>query len=207
MADNKEIMRAYDIRGLVGTHIDNDTVFSLGLGFSKLVHAREDLHSPIIVGRDARSSSEEFAKQFISGLTLGGIDVIDIGLCTSPMTYFALHHLHAGGCVMITASHNPKEYNGIKLNNNKGLNLSPQHEAKLLYEYRSLDEEGQKSRYHDTQGKVTHENVLEPYLDFLSSKLTLHTPLRIVVDSANSVSAIPFVPLATRNQHLSVCEL
>ena len=94
----KNIFHAYDIRGIVDKELDGKTMYILGLGFSELIKQRDDLNSPIVIGRDGRLTSEKFSEKFIQGLLNNGIDVIDIGLCTTPMLYFAVLHLKAGVC-------------------------------------------------------------------------------------------------------------
>ena len=101
--------KAYDIRGKVPGELNADLAYKIGRVYSKLVDANK-----IVVGRDVRKSSEELSEALIRGINHSGADVIDIGLCGTEMVYFATPHFDADGGIMITASHNPPEYNGMK---------------------------------------------------------------------------------------------
>src|SRR3989339_1635688 len=107
------IFRGYDIRGIVAQGITDEVMYLIGRGFATfLTERRIRLCS---VGRDNRQSSTSFSKAFIRGLNDGGIDTIDIGLSLSQIVYFSSYHYLTKACAMITASHNTKEFNGLKL--------------------------------------------------------------------------------------------
>ncbi|HPD99527.1 MAG TPA: phosphomannomutase/phosphoglucomutase, partial [Candidatus Saccharibacteria bacterium] len=106
-----EIFKAYDIRGKVGTELTPEVVEKIGYIFSNWLQG----NGAIAVGRDMRPDSAELANALINGVRKSGRDVIDIGQVTSDMIYFAVGNYHLAGGAMITASHNPGEYNGIKL--------------------------------------------------------------------------------------------
>lgn len=101
--------KAYDIRGKVPGELNTDLAYKIGRVYSKHVNANK-----IVVGRDVRKSSDELSEALIRGINDSGADVIDIGLCGTEMVYFATPHFDADGGIMITASHNPPEYNGMK---------------------------------------------------------------------------------------------
>ncbi len=101
--------KAYDIRGKVPGELNTDLAYKIGRVYSKHVNAKK-----IVVGRDVRKSSDEISEALIRGINDSGADVIDIGLCGTEMVYFATPHFDADGGIMITASHNPPEYNGMK---------------------------------------------------------------------------------------------
>lgn len=101
--------KAYDIRGKVPAELNNEMAFKIGKGFAKFISAKK-----VVVGRDIRNSSKQLSDALIRGLNENGADVLDIGLCGTEMVYFATSHFKADGGVMITASHNPPEYNGMK---------------------------------------------------------------------------------------------
>ncbi len=101
--------KAYDIRGKVPGELNTDLAYKIGRVYSKHVSANK-----IVVGRDVRKSSDEISEALIRGINDSGADVIDIGLCGTEMVYFATPHFDADGGIMITASHNPPEYNGMK---------------------------------------------------------------------------------------------
>ena len=113
MEINKRIFRTYDIRGVVPDDLNADVASLVGKGFATLMKNAGE--STIIVGHDNRLSSEELSKALIDGIISTGVNVINIGLCVTPMTYFAREYLNIKPSIMITASHNPKEYNGFKI--------------------------------------------------------------------------------------------
>ena len=112
---NDKIFREYDIRGIVGGDFDDDFAFYLGRAFVSLLKEVNAGAKRVSVGRDARLSSERLTANLISGIVSAGVDVYDIGLCPTPLQYFSLYHLGLDGGIMVTGSHNPPEYNGLKL--------------------------------------------------------------------------------------------
>ena len=110
---NKNIFRGYDIRGVYPSELSEDTVELIGEGFATMM--KDGGQTNIIVGRDARQSSDALRDALVRGITSTGMNVVDIGVCMTPMTYFAREILNIKPSVMITASHNPKEYNGLKI--------------------------------------------------------------------------------------------
>ena len=108
-----EIFRAYDIRGIVGRTLTADIAREIGRALGSV--GRERGAPTFAVGRDGRLSGPELAAALTQGLSAAGADVIDIGMAPTPVTYFAAHHLGCGSCVSITGSHNPPDYNGLKV--------------------------------------------------------------------------------------------
>ena len=118
MQINPEIFRSYDIRGIVGKDIFSNTAEKLGKSFGSYI--QEFLgENKVIVGHDNRESSDDLSENLIKGLISTGVDVIDIGLATTPMVYYARKEFNLGPAIQITASHNPGEYNGFKMCLNK----------------------------------------------------------------------------------------
>ena len=113
MEISKNIFRGYDIRGVVPDEINEEVAKAIGKGFATLM--KREGNNSIIVGRDARLSGDSLFNALCEGITSIGMDVIDIGHCMTPMTYFAREILNIKPSIMITASHNPKEYNGFKM--------------------------------------------------------------------------------------------
>lgn len=107
------VLREYDVRGIVGDTLHVEDAVALGKAFGSRV--REEGGRRVVVGRDGRLSSPEFASKLIEGLNSTGIDVVDIGLGPTPMTYFSVYELDADGGIMVTGSHNPSDYNGFKM--------------------------------------------------------------------------------------------
>ncbi|MCY0885643.1 MAG: phosphomannomutase, partial [Firmicutes bacterium] len=108
---NPAVFREYDIRGIAGQDFDQDDIVRLGRAFATDLKAHG--LSRAIVGRDSRTSSPAYRDALVAGLTAGGVDVTDIGEVTTPIFYFARVHLGIEGGAMITASHNPAEFNGF----------------------------------------------------------------------------------------------
>src|SRR5215212_11170288 len=108
-----EIFKAYDIRGVVGKTLTVDVVRAVGqaLGTRALERGRDTF----AIGRDGRLSGPELAAALADGLRASGANVIDLGMVATPITYFAAHHLGTGCSVMVTGSHNPPDYNGLKM--------------------------------------------------------------------------------------------
>jgi phosphomannomutase len=129
------IFKAYDIRGLYPEELDEAMAEKIGRAFQHLL-ATEGFPRgrEVVVGRDMRSHSPPLAEALIRGLRTGGLDVVDIGLATTPMCYFATGHLEAGGGIQVTASHNPSEYNGFKLSLHEARPVSGDHGIALLEE-------------------------------------------------------------------------
>ena len=101
--------KAYDIRGQIPNQLNPDICYRIGNATAAFLGAKR-----VVIGRDMRLSSAEFADAVARGLTDAGVEVLDIGLCGTEMVYFAVMHLEADGGVMVTASHNPADYNGLK---------------------------------------------------------------------------------------------
>ncbi len=179
---NPEIFREYDIRGIVGTDLTDASVRTIGRAFGSLL-AREGGDSAVL-GRDVRLSSEGFARAMAAGLAETGIDVIDVGLVTTPVLYFAALHLSAAGGVMITGSHNPIEYNGIKLC--RGITGLTGEEIQGLRRSAEAGSFATASR----QGAVSRRDVMEAYEADLAARFAFRRRLRVVVDAGNGVAGI-----------------
>src|SRR5262245_25418509 len=108
-----EIFRTYDIRGIVGKTLTPAIVRDVGRALGSF--ARERGAPAFAIGRDGRLSGPDLAGALADGLNAAGADVIDIGMAPTPVAYFAAHHLGCGSCVAITGSHNPPDYNGLKI--------------------------------------------------------------------------------------------
>ena len=113
MQINPQIFREYDIRGVVNKDLTPDIVRTLGQGFG--THMAQSGRRDLVVGRDGRLSSKAFAEALIEGLLSTGCNVVDIGLCPTPVYYFSVFHLDKEGGMMVTGSHNPPEFNGFKV--------------------------------------------------------------------------------------------
>ncbi|MDA8194657.1 MAG: phosphomannomutase/phosphoglucomutase [Thermaerobacter sp.] len=178
---NPSIFREYDIRGLVGIDLLEPEVQRLGRAFGTYLQ-NHDVHEAV-VGWDSRESSPAYRQAIIAGLTATGINVTDVGEVTTPIFYFSRIHLAIDGGVMITASHNPAEYNGFKLARGKSTIFGDE-----IQEVRAIMETG---RFHSGSGQVKQANPVPAYLTMLREKIHLGPhPLKVVVDCGNGTPSL-----------------
>ncbi|KAF7599547.1 MAG: phosphomannomutase/phosphoglucomutase [Candidatus Dactylopiibacterium carminicum] len=175
-----EIFKAYDIRGIVGKSLTVETVQAIGQALGS--EAVERGLKAIVIGRDGRLSGPDFASALAAGITSTGIDVIDVGCVATPITYFAAWHLDTQSCVSITGSHNPPEYNGLKMVLG-GQTLF----GELIQDLRRRIVEGRLVQA-VAPGKVTHSDVRQAYIERILSDVKLARPMKIVLDSGNGVA-------------------
>jgi phosphomannomutase len=180
--DLSRVFKAYDIRGVVPGELDAELVRRIGSAFVAWSGASE-----IVIGRDSRLSSPELAEALTDGATRRGADVIDLGLASTDLLYFASGSLDRPG-VMITASHNPKEYNGLKL---CLAGARPVGEDSGLAEIRALVERGDLAEGNG-RGAVRRRDVLDAYVDHVLSFTDgdRMRPLTVVVDTANGMGGL-----------------
>jgi phosphomannomutase len=203
------MFREYDIRGFVDQNFTEPVLERTGKAFGTFTAAlRRDRGlgqgpGTLAVGRDVRLSSARYAKAFIAGLRSQGADVIDVGMVPTPLVYFAVNHLRADGGGAVTASHNPPQYNGLKLrkrepNAPNGLPLLP-HE---IQEVRRLAQEGVFPRG-GREGSYREQDVVDDYVSYVKSRIRLARPVRVVVDAGNGVAG----PVAVRTLEAIGCEV
>jgi phosphomannomutase len=193
---NPVIFRGYDIRGVSEVDINEDVFYTIGRGYATYLLRRRIKEAT--VGRDGRLTSPLYAKAFIKGLLDGGINVYDLGKSLSQIVYFSLYELKTKGGAMISASHNPKEFNGIKL----CTGYSETMVADDIKEFKSLIERGQFSA---GKGTVTKRNVFPSYKKDILKRIKLNRKWRVVVDSCNTVSGL-FYPDIFRSAGCDVIE-
>ncbi len=169
------IFRAYDIRGLYPDEIDEKMALNIGKAYA--THTR---YKTVAVGCDARLSSPAIKAALINGLRSCGVSVFDVGMVTTPMLYFSRAFFECGGALMVTASHNPPEYNGVKMC--KGEFVLPPDEIQML---ERLIHEGV---YRSGNGAVSRRNVLVPYLKFLNDCVKIERKQKIVIDGGNGTA-------------------
>jgi phosphomannomutase / phosphoglucomutase len=177
--------REYDIRGVAGKDIGNDDVIRMGRTFA--TYMRQKQKCRIVIGRDCRASSEPFRDLLMEGLLAGGMDVVDVGICPTPLLYFALRHLEREGGIMITASHNPPEYNGFKI-----CDGSDTISGEAIQDLRRLMESGD---YVTGRGQASSYDIVTPYTDFMLRNIHISKPLRVGLDAGNSVGGPVALPL------------
>ena len=185
---NPQVFREYDVRGLVGADLDYDFVYNLGRAIG--TYGKERGVQDMTVGRDCRLSSEEYHGAIMGGLRAAGIDVIDIGLCATPMLYYSIRHLDTGGGVMVTGSHNPPEFNGFKICIGPDTIYGDD-----IQELRTIME---NDRYASGEGSFHQENVAQAYQDHLFKGVTIREGLKVVIDGGNGVGGFFTVPLLER---------
>jgi phosphomannomutase/phosphoglucomutase len=174
-----EIFKAYDIRGIVDRTLTEEAAESIGRGLAEMGRRRNV--TKFVVGRDGRLSGPRLSSALARGLTAGGMDVVDIGVVATPMVYFATHHFRTGSGVMVTGSHNPPEYNGLKMMV-AGETLA----AETIQDLRKLIdvilvETGTQTK----RGSVSQADVKPAYLDRITSDVKLARPMTVAVDCGN----------------------
>src|SRR6058998_3293819 len=176
------IFREYDIRGIVGKELTEAVTERIGRAFATLGH--EKGVKAVSVGRDGRPSSPALRDSLIRGLTAGGLNVIDIGVCPTPVLYYSLFRLPVDGGVMITGSHNAAEYNGFKLCVGK--------EALHGEEIQHLRKVMEGGRFSTGSGTVTDHPLLMDYLAYLKQYFSLVTGerLHVVIDCGNGAASL-----------------
>jgi len=178
MQVSASIFKAYDVRGVVPSTLDEGVAEALGLAFGTV--ARRQGERCVAVGRDGRLSGPALSAALIRGLVAAGMDVIDVGVVTTPMLYFAAHTLANSG-IQVTGSHNPKDYNGFKM-----VMAGRAIYGEDIQALRRLIESDGGERAEG--GRVRNVSVAGPYRDRILSDVKLARPLKIVVDSGNGVA-------------------
>ncbi len=171
--------KAYDIRGKVPSELNPELAYKIGRAYSKLIKAKK-----IVVGHDIRKSSEEISEALINGFTDCGVDVIDLGLCGTEMIYFATPFLDADGGIMITASHNPPEYNGMKFVKRNSVPVG--YDSGLNEVERMILTEDFAEKC-DKKGNVTQKDVMKDFIQNLKKfydKDKINN-LKVVVNAGN----------------------
>ena len=175
-----EIFRAYDIRGVVGKTLTVDAVHGIGRAFATL--ARDIGQHRCVVGGDGRHSTSALRRELVRGLRHGGVDVVDIGMVPTPLLYYATHVLETGTGVMITGSHNPAEYNGLKLVLG-GTTLA----GDAIQRLRGLVETG---RFSTGKGGHTSLDLTDRYIAEVVADTRAERRLKVVIDCGNGVAGL-----------------
>lgn len=178
LGDRMSIFKAYDIRGIYPTELNEDTIYKIGRAFVKFLNCKN-----VVVARDARHSSPSLHKALVKGITDQGADVVDIGLSSIAMFYFSIANYKLDSGLMVTASHNPKQYNGLKLCREKAIAISEETGIREIEALVNTDFKKEK------KGKVTKKNVLKDYIDYVL-KFSKKSNLKIVFDFSNAMVAL-----------------
>lgn len=182
---NPLIFREYDIRGLVDKDLTDEGVQLIGQGFGTYI--RRMGKKVLAVGGDCRLSTERFRKALIKGLVSTGCDIVDIGVCTSPLLYFSLFHLTVDGGVMITGSHNPADFNGFKLGVGKTTIYGEE-----IQKVREIIEKGD---FASGNGSVSTSNCITPYQEHLKKQFSFKRTVRVAVDAGNGTAGEIILPI------------
>jgi phosphomannomutase / phosphoglucomutase len=185
---NPDVFREYDVRGVVDKDLTPDFVYFLGKAIG--AYAVRNGVRTMVLGRDCRLSSNLYQDAVGSGIRSAGIDVSDIGLCATPMLYFAIRHFHMDGGVMVTGSHNPPDFNGFKICIGQDTIYGEQIQA-----LRQIIEEGS---YIDGRGKSSRREIAEIYQDHIFEIIKVMPGHRIVIDGGNGVGGFFALPLLKR---------
>ncbi len=192
MTNSISCFKAYDVRGKVPSQLNEDVVYRIGRAYAEFFNPRQ-----VAVGRDVRLSSDLLFEALCNGLMDSGVEVLDLGVCGTEQVYFAAFHLSLDGGIMITASHNPMDYNGIKFVKE---NAKPVSGDNGLVDIKLLAE---KNQFKDpaTKGSMVQTDLSTAYtqhlLSYLRSKENLK-PFKIVVNSGNGVSG-PVIDLLEKH--------
>jgi phosphomannomutase/phosphoglucomutase len=191
-----EIFRTYDIRGVVGRSLTPELVRDIGRALGSLGRERK---APVFaVCRDGRLSGPQLVAALTEGLNAAGADVIDIGMAPTPLAYFAAHHLGTGSCVAVSGSHNPPQYNGLKI----------VVAGTTLYgdEIQGLRTRIEKGQFASGRGKKSEADVLDAYVERIAGDVKLARPFHIAVDCGNGVAGM-LAPRLYRRLGCEVTEL
>ena len=184
------IFRQYDIRGVVGSELTEEAVHATGRGFAALL-AERGVEAKVVVGRDNRPSGTALRNALVAGLRECGVTVTDIGVVPTPTMYWCLHNLDVAAGIQVTGSHNPPEFNGLKL----CVGRASLHGEGIqrLYELATGTE------FPSGAGAVTERGVLDAYVDDIVARVgPLSRPLRVVADCGNGVASLVAARLLKR---------
>lgn len=182
---NPEIFRQYDIRGIAGKDMNEADVLLLGRGIGTFLQQQGNTY--VTVGRDCRVTSDAYVQQLIGGLTSTGCRVVDIGVCPTPVSYFSIRHLQTQGSVMVTASHNPPEYNGFKICSG----IDSVYGEQIQKIRKIIDDQ----TFASGAGQVETCEILPDYIEFILDAIELARPLKVGIDAGNGTGGLTAVPV------------
>lgn len=181
------LFKAYDIRGIVPTELNAEKAYSIGRAIATFIG-----NGPIAVGRDARVHSPEITAALADGIRDEGIDILDLGLVATPMLYFGVEFLRAEAGVMVTASHNPGEYNGFKICRAHAI---PVGEASGLKEIEALVAQRGDAPKASSRGGISQHDVVAAYAEHALSVGEHRPPLKIAIDCGNGMASVGLEPV------------
>ena len=175
------LFKEYDLRGIVGDELTSEVAYTFGVGYGSFLIDKS--FSKVIVGRDNRLSSGHLKNKLIEGLLSTGIDVVDLGLVTTPMLNCARKILNLDASVMITASHNPKEYNGFKISYDK---YGQAYGKKI----QAVKEYIEKGKFKTGNGSLSSYDIKDDYLKKINESIDIDKKIKVVVDCGNGTASI-----------------
>ena len=193
---NSNIFREYDIRGIYGKDLDERRVELIGKAYGTLI--RNNGGKTVSLGRDCRLSSPSLSEALIEGITSTGINVVNIGIVSTPILYFSLFNLEVDGGVMLTASHNPGDYNGLKLSIGKDSLF-----GEGIQNLRMMIEDND---FLDGYGEVREQSIINEYKDFMKNSVKIRKGLKVAVDCGNGMVGL-VGPQILRELELDLTEL
>ncbi|MEQ1730244.1 MAG: phosphomannomutase/phosphoglucomutase, partial [Vicinamibacterales bacterium] len=184
IAINPDIFKAYDVRGTYPDQVNEDAARAIGAAFVAYLKATR-----IAVGRDMRLSSPSVAQAFIDGATSQGCDVVDYGMIATDMLYFAVAKDGHDGGVMVTASHNPKQYNGMKMVRREAFPLSGE---EGISDIREMIKAGTIPAPAAVRGTVSHADTLDAYIDHVMGFIepSIIKPFNVVLDAGSGMGGL-----------------
>ncbi len=171
-----KVFREYDIRGIAGSEITDPDVSGLGRTFGTYMAGQAKKR--VVVARDCRLTSDRYRDLLTKGMIEAGMDVVDVGVCPTPLFYFAIRHLEREGGIIITASHNPPEYNGFKICNGFDTISGPE-----IQKLRKIMDAG---RFATGPGSLSTFDIFTPYVKFVTENINLDRKLRVGIDAGNA---------------------
>ena len=178
---NPNIFREYDIRAIADEEISDDVAYTIGRSFGSYV---KENYKEVLIGHDNRKTSPRIHKAILKGITDSGVDVVDLGLVTTPMYYFARIYYKIDAGIMITASHNSKEYNGFKMAFSKIGNAY----GRLIEVFKDYT---YKLDFKEGKGNITKKDIKQEYLTNIKNSIDLgNRKIKVVIDCGNGTGSI-----------------
>ncbi len=182
---NPDIFREYDIRGVVDEDISDSDVLLIAKGIGTYLQSQGKKR--IVQGRDCRLSGDTYGQLVTEGLRSSGCDVLDIGVCPTPVSYFAIWQQEAEGSVMITASHNPPEYNGFK--------ICCGHDTLFGDDIQAIRRIVERGEFSEGKGGLENVDVVAPYQAYILGNIDIEKHLRVGIDAGNGTAGVLAVPI------------
>ncbi len=206
-----KVFKAYDIRGLYGDQIDEDLAWKIGHATAQFLRSLlsgyergQASANRLVVGHDMRPHSKPLIEAMIEGVTSSGAACVNIGLCDTPMLYFAINHLGTCGGIMVTASHNPIEYNGFKIS---GTKARPVGQATGLAEIKHIVSTLRRMPLSASMAPVQQADLWAEYRKHILRFLKLHRKMKVVVDASNGMGGKMFPAVFDLVDNLEVIPL